>query len=136
MADKFGVLGTATGKTIGSWTVYTVPPGKAAKLKLFGSFQASGSVGTGTLIIEVGGIDVALTGAMTANFTTYTNGGAGLLSAPAAALQDGRTPGTTIQPAPPIYYLSEGQAVRYRVGVADIQNANLQAVGVEVDLTL
>lgn len=132
MADNFGVLGGATGIAIGTNTVYVCPANRAAKIKLFGQFQGGAA---STIDILVNEIRVASVPAMTAGFWTFTNGGAGLLRAPAATTPTGQSAAETAQPAAAIFYLSAGQTVKYTVGGLALQQANLQVVGVEVDLT-
>lgn len=134
MADNFGVLGSASGMIAGqNYTAYTCPVNKAAKFKLMGSFQGSaGSV----VAIFVGSIKIAEVTIATVNHWTFTNAGAGLLRAPAAAIPNGQTAAETVQPGPPIYYLSTGGVVLYGVTGANLLFANLSVVGVEIDLTL
>jgi hypothetical protein len=132
MADNYGVLGTSTATVIGTATPYTCPANRAAKVKIFGSFQAGVN---SVLTVLVNNVIVAVTGAMTTGQYTFTNGGAGLLSAPGAPLPTGQSAAATAQPAAPIYYLSAGQTVQYTVATANLLAANCQIVGVEVDLT-
>jgi hypothetical protein len=80
-------------------------------------------------------VNVASTGAMTAANYVYTNGGAGLLAAPGAAFPTGQSAAATTQPGAPIYYLSAGNTIQYIVTTANLQAANCQVVGIEVDLT-
>lgn len=132
MSDNLGVLGTGTALTIGTTTVYTCPVGKAARFKLSGIFQAQASSDVGIL---VNGKEVARTGAMTNLHYAFTNGGAGLLRAGATTKPTGVSAAETVQPAPPIYWLSAGQTVQYTVAVANLAAMSLDVVGVEVDLT-
>jgi hypothetical protein len=132
MADNIGVLGSSNATAVATATVYTCPAGKAAKFRIFGSFQAGAA---STLTILVNNVVVTAIPAMTAAHFTFTNGGAGLLRAPAAGGPTGASAAETAQPASPIYYLSAGQTVQYTVGTLALQNANCQVVGVEIDLT-
>jgi hypothetical protein len=132
MADNFGVLGSSVAVTVATATVYTCPANKAAKIKLYGSF--TGGAGS-TITVLVNGVTVALIAAMTSGHFTFTNGGAGLLRAASATAPTGASAAETVQPAAPIYYLSAGQTVQYTVGAAALLAANVQVVGIEVDLT-
>jgi hypothetical protein len=97
-----------------------------------GMFQGAATSDIGIL---VNGIEVARTGAFGANNYVWTNSGAGLLTVPNASKPTGASAILTIQPAPPIYYLSAGQTVQYTVFTGALLAANCQVVGVEIDLT-
>lgn len=131
MADNYGVLGSTTSTALGTVTAYTCPVGKSAKFKIFAMFQASGVTDVG---IIVNGIEVARTGAMAASNYCYTNGGAGILTAPGAAKPTGQGAATTAQPAAPIYYLSAGQTVQLLVAGAVLTSCSMQIVGTEIQL--
>lgn len=133
MADNFGVLGTSTATVIGTGTIYTCPANRAAKVKIMGIMQGAATSDVGVL---VNNMEVARTGAFGSNNYVYTNGGAGLLVAPAAAKPTGTSAAATVQPAAPIYYLSAGQTIQYTINTANLLAANMQVVGIEVDLTL
>lgn len=132
MSDNFGVLGSASALITGTTTAYTCPANKGAKIRIMAIFQAAANSDVG---IVVNGAEVARTGAMTATHYCFTNGGAGLLRAPGAAKPTGVSAAETVQPAPPIYYLSPGQTVQYTVTTLALTAMNFQVVGVEVDLT-
>lgn len=131
MADIIGVLGEASALTVGTTTVYTCPVGKAAKIKLFGIFQSGVNSDVGIL---VNGVEVARSGAMTNLHYWFTNGGAGLMRAAATTKPTGASAAETIQPAPPIYYLSVGDTVQYTIATANLLAASFQVVGTEVDV--
>jgi hypothetical protein len=133
MADNYGVLGSSSSTVVGTATAYTCPANKAAKVKIFAMFQAGSNSDVGILVNT---IEVARTGAMTAANYCYTNGGAGLLTAPGATKPTGQSAAATAQPGAPIYYLSAGQTVQYTIATANLTLASVQVVGVEVDLTL
>lgn len=132
MADNMGVLGEATATAVGTTTVYTVPAGKAAKIRVQGIWRSGANSDLGILI---NGQEVARSGAMTDTYYTWTPGGAGLLTTPTSAKPDGLTAAKTVQPAAPIFYLSAGDTLQYTVTTTALAAANCQAVGVEVDLT-
>src|SRR5688572_5391346 len=132
MSDNFGVLGEASGITVGTVTVYTCPTGKRAKLKWFAMFQAAANSDVGILI---NGIEVARSGAMTVNHYWFSNGGAGLMRASAATKPTGASAAETAQPSAPIFYLSEGDTVQYTIATANLLAANAQVVGTEVEIS-
>lgn len=131
MADILGVLGEASALTVGTTTVYTVPVGKAAKVRFMGLFQSGVNSDVGILI---NGIEVARSGAMTNLHYWFSNGGAGLMRAAATTKPTGASAAETVQPAAPIYYLSVGDTVQYTVATAALLAANAQVVGVEIDV--
>jgi hypothetical protein len=133
MADNFGVLGSSSATVIGTATVYTCPANKAAKVKIMGLWQGGAN---SVVTVLVNNMTVATSGAITAANYVYTNGGAGLLTAPGATLPTGQSAAATVQPAAPIYYLSAGNTIQYTVATLGLQAANCQVVGIEVDLTL
>ena len=133
MSDNFGVLGEATDVAVATKTVYTCPSGKRAKVKLQAIMQAAANSDVG---IIVNGAEVARTGAMTVNHYCFTNGGAGLIRAPGANKPNGQSAAETVQPAPPIYYLNEGDTIQYTVVTAALLAMNFQVVGTEIDLTV
>jgi hypothetical protein len=132
MADNFGVLGSSVATVLGTATVYTCPANRAAKVKIMGLWQGAA---TSDLGMMVNNVEVARTGAFGASNYVYTNGGAGLLTAPGAAKPTGASAAATAQPAAPIYYLSAGQTIQYTVNTANLLAANCQVVGIEVDLS-
>jgi hypothetical protein len=132
VTDIIGVLGEASTLTVGTTTVYTVPVGKAAKVKIFALLQSGVNSDVGILI---NGIEVARSGAMTNLHYWFTNGGAGLMRAAATTKPTGASAAETIQPAAPIYYLNVGDTVQYLVATAALLAASVQVVGVEIDLS-
>lgn len=132
MADNLGVLGEASALTVGTTTVYTCPVGKAARVKIQAIFQAAANSDVGIL---VNGAEVARTGAMTVNYYCFTNGGAGLLRTPGANKPTGVSAAETVQPAPPIYWLSAGDTIQYTVATLALLAMNIQVVGTEIDLS-
>jgi len=133
MSDKIGVLGESSIATVGTTTVYTCPTSKAAKCKLMGKFKANAAGGT-VIDVFVNGLKVAHVAAMTADFYTFTVSGAGLRVAEQAAEPLGTTAALTVAPADQIYYLSAGDTVQYAISGAAAAEANMQVVGVEIDV--
>lgn len=129
--DIIGVLGEASALTIGTTTVYTCPVGKAAKVKLFGIYQANTNSDVGIL---VNGVEVARTGAMTDLHYGFTNGGAGLVRAASTTKPTGTSAAETVQPSAPIFYLSAGDTVQYTIATANLRAMSFQVVGTEVDV--
>lgn len=133
MGDKIGVLGAASGTTVGTTTIYTCPTGKMARGRLMFNLQGNGAGGS---IIEwfVNGMSIAKIAAMTASFFTFSVKGGGLRVAEQAAQPLGTTAALTVAPADPIYYLSEGDTVQYAVSGAALIAMQAQFVGFEGDL--
>lgn len=131
MADNIGVLGSSTAIAAATATVYTCPANKAAKFRLFGALVATATPSNVSFLVN--GVNIA-TVALGANGISITNGGAGLFRASGAAPGTGVSAAETAQPAPPIYYLSAGQTVQFTPSAA-LSSANIQVVGVEIDLT-
>lgn len=133
MADDYGVLGTQTGITVGTHTVYTVPVGHAARVRLQAIWKAASNSDVGIL---VNGAEVARTGAMTVDHYCYTNGGAGLLVAPGANKPTGATAAATVQPGPAnnTYWLSSGDTIQYTVTTANLQAMAFDVVGTVIEL--
>jgi len=132
MADIIGVLGELTGAsalTVATHTVYTVPAGKAAKVKLFYLMQATGS--SPDLTITVNGINVMVQTGITASNYVFSSTAA--LYEKTAAAPDGAAAATTAGLAPETYYLSAGDTVTYTVGSNALSSMNFQVVGTEVD---
>jgi hypothetical protein len=132
MADNIGVLGSATGLTIGTHTVYTCPANKAAKFRLFAKWRTGPAT---TLTITMNNTIIVVLAAVPDLSFVFTNGGGGLIRTPALTQPTGGTPAETCMPAAPIYYLSSGQSVVYTIATAECTIANCSAVGVEIDLT-
>lgn len=131
MSDKIGVLGVATTLTTGATTVYQVPSGKAAKVKIFYRGQA-GSGGASTLTITVNGVVVMEKGATTASHYIFSSINA--LMDTGSAAPTGVDGDTTAAPAPPEYYLSENDTIAYTIGGEAFQAMSFQVVGTEVDV--
>lgn len=133
MTDRIGVLGEATATTVATTTVYTCPPGKAAKVRIMARFQGDTN---SQVAILVNGMEIARNTAMTASHYNYTIKGGGLFAYAAgnAAAPTGLANALTVAPADPIYYLNAGDTIQYTVVTAALLAMNCQAVGVEVDV--
>jgi len=133
MADQIGVLGEATTATAATTTVYTVPSGKAAKVKIMWAGLSHASTGTGDLTITVNGINVAVVLNITA--ARYVHSNSTLLVNPeTAAAPTGATALLTVAPAPMEYYLSAADTVTYTIATLTMQAMNMQVVGTEIDV--
>ncbi len=133
MADIIGVLGQASVATQATTTVYTVPAGKAAKVKIMWLGKA-GSDSNGDLTITVNGIDVATF----INLTTvefFHSSTALLIEDPSATVAPtGLSVALTVGPAPMEYYLNAADTITYTIGTTDMNSMNMQVVGSEVDV--
>lgn len=133
MSDKIGVLGEASGTTVGTTTVYTCPTAKAAKGKLM--FNLQGNAGGGSIIEWfVNGCSIGKIAAMTASYYVFSIKGAGLRVAEQAAQPTGIGAGLTVAPADQIYFLNAGDTVQYAVSGAALISMNAQFVGTEIDV--
>ena len=133
MADQIGVLGEATTATAATTTVYTVPSGKAAKVKIMWAGLSHASTGTGDLTITVNGINGAVVLYITA--ARYVHSNSTLLVNPeTAAAPTGATALLTVAPAPMEYYLSAADTVTYTIATLTMQAMNMQVVGTEIDV--
>lgn len=134
MADIIGVLGESTTSNItagSSYTAYTVPAGKSAKVRLQFSGQAATGTATAGLQIVVNGITVGnKTGIAADNYVFTTKS---LMVNTSASQPTASSDATTVAPAPYDYYLSAGDTVTFKPLAADWQSMNFQVVGSEVD---
>lgn len=133
MADRMGVLGEASATVVATTTIYTCPAGKAVK----GRFMVRVQGGVNSVIaLLVNGMEVARNTAMTTGHYNYTIKGGGMFAYAAgnAVPPTGLANALTISPADPIYYLNAGDTVQYTVVTADMLAANVQFVGVEIDV--
>jgi len=132
MSDQIGVLGSATTATIATTTAYTVPSGKAAKVKLMWSGTA-GADSLGDLTITVNGIAVAVILNMTTAYYLHSNSTL-LVNPETVAQPTGATALLTVAPAPFEYYLSAADTVTYTIATTDMAAMNMQVVGTEIDV--
>ena len=114
-------------------TVYTVPSGKAAKVKIMWSGRSDASNADGDLTITVNAIAVAIVLNMTADRYLHSNSTL-MVNPETAAAPTGATALLTVAPAPFEYYLSAGDVVSYTVGTLTMQAINVQVVGTEIDV--
>jgi hypothetical protein len=113
--------------------VYTVPSGKAARVKIMWAGASHASTATGDLTITVNGINVAVILNMTAARFLHSNSTL-LVNPETAAAPTGATALLTVSPAPFEYYLSAGDTVTYTVGTLTMVAMNMQVVGTEIDV--
>lgn len=129
MSDKIGRLGTQTGAAQGTWTGYTVPANKGARVKIM--YRGVAGVNS-TLKVTVAGIDIFLTAALTSGQVSSSNTTQMHFAQAAAALVGGTDP-TTVAPGPKEYFLQSGDTITYTIGTADFSSMIFEVVGVEVD---
>ena len=134
MADIIGVLGQATVATVGTTTVYTVPSGKASKVKIMWVGLAGGD-SLGDLTITVNGMAIATF----LNLTTveYFHSTSTLLiqDGSLTTAPTGLTALLTVAPAPFEYYLSAGDTITYTIATTAMNSMNMQVVGSEIDVS-
>jgi len=129
MADIAGVLGEASSVAVGTYTAYTVPSGKNARVKIMYNGVAGAS---STLAVIINGITIFTTAALTSTQIQYTSN-AQMHNAVAAAGLTGATEALTCAPGPREYFLSAGDIVQYTIGTAAFSSMSFQVVGVEID---
>ncbi len=134
MADIIGVLGQATVITQATTTVYTVPSGKAAKVKIMWAGEAHAANSTGDLTITVNGLAVATILNITAAEFIFSST-ALINEGPQAAAADGTSVAQTVGPGPVEYYLSAADTITYTIATDDMVAMNMQVVGSEVDVS-
>ena len=134
MADNIGVLGESSATVLGTATIYTCPANKRAKFRFFGRFQGDTN---SVVALLVNGVEVARNTAMTTTHYNYTIKGGGMFAyaSGSATPPTGLANALTCAPADPSYYLNPGDTAQYTVAGAALLACNLQAVGVELDLS-
>lgn len=133
MADKIGVLGSATTATATTTTAYTVPAAKAAKVRLMWKALSHATNSTGDLTITVNGMVIAQVDNITA--ARYHHSNSVVLVSPAIAAEPtGESALLTASPAPAEYYLSAADTVSYTIATDAFQAMNFQVVGTEIDV--
>ena len=130
--SRIGVLGEAAAITKDViTTVYTVPSGRGAKVKI----MFRGTSGTNsTLKVTVNNIDIFLTGALTLANISYSSTAA-MHQAGALSTVNGATAATTVAPGPVEYQLAAGDSVTYLIGTADFSLMSIQVIGAEVEVS-
>lgn len=131
MSDIIGVLGSLTTAVIGTATPYTVPSGKAAKVKI--EYRGVSGINS-TLAVAINGLTIFGTAALTTGHVIYTTTLLMVNDAATASVIDGSSDAKVVAPGPKEYYLSEGDTVTYVIATADFSSMNFQVVGTEVDL--
>lgn len=128
MTDKIGVLGEQTVATIGTTTVYQVPAGKAARVKIMHKGVAGSSSG---IKFTVNGIDIAYKSAITVSHHVWSSTDKTINSG--ATAPTGADATNTVGLAPNEYFLSALDIVSYTIDTANFSANNVQVVGTEVD---
>ena len=132
MTNIIGVLGESTtaNTAVGSFTAYTVPTGKASKVKLmYHAVMAN----TGTLVISVNGIPIAAPAAATGVDNVFSST-VNMVENTTTTAPTGILPEVTVGNAPQEYFLSAGDLVTFTVGIVDLASMNMQVVGSEIDV--
>ena len=132
MADKIGVLGSATATGVTTTTAYTVPAAKASKVKIMYLLNA-GADSLGEFSILVNGLTVGTATNMTTVYYVHSNSTL-LINPETAAVPTGGTALLTVSPAPFEYYLSAADTVQYAVGTTALTSIDFQVVGTEIDV--
>lgn len=131
MSDKIGVLSESTVAAVGTNNAYTVPASKAARGRVF--FRGTSGANS-TLKMQINGIDVFQTGALTSGHVHYSSDALMYNTQTAASLVDGSSLAKTAMPFGYDYWLAAGDRVDYIIATADFGAMNVQFVGVEVDV--
>lgn len=131
MTDIIGVLGESTNTAVGTYTAYTCPTGKAAKVRLMYHGVAAN---TATLEIKVNGMQVCKPAAASGADNMFSSIAA-LTENTSTTAPAGDADATTVAPAPAEYYLSAGDLVQYVIGVVNFASMSFQVVGSEIDVS-
>lgn len=131
MADIIGVLGENTNVAVGTYTVYTCPTTKAAKVKIMFAASAAGG-GATVLSIAVNNTTILTKSITASNFCWSSTEAQQKMSATTA---DGSAKADTVAPGPAEYYLSAGDIVSYTLATTNPTAINVQVVGAEVDIS-
>lgn len=131
MSDLIGVLGSSATPDLGTNIAYTVPAGKAAKVKLM--YRGVAGVNS-VLTITVNGIIILVTAALTSGNVSHSTT-ALMHNTQAANAIDGSADSKVVAPGPKEYYLSEGDNVSFTIGTAAFSAMNFQVVGTEIDIS-
>ena len=137
MAAKIGVLGQSTSTAVATYTAYTVPASKAAKVRLQWYVSAPS---TTAFSISVNGAVVFRDTAAAAEFSFSGGAIATPHNSVAVAFQAGDPlpvagpPTHVIRPLEVDFYLATGDTVTYSIGTLSATAVNFQVVGVEDDI--
>lgn len=128
--SKVGVLGSVTSTAVGTYTAYTCPSNKGARVKFMFRGQAHGS-GT-DFTVYVNGIAV-LASACTANYYAWSSTEAAYKES--ATAPNGTAKADTVAPCPSTYWLGAGDTISVDIASNAAQSFQLDVVGVEVDVS-
>lgn len=136
MAAKIGVLGQSTSTAVGTYTAYTVPAAKAAKVRLQWYVSAPN---TSAFSISVNGTVIFRDTAAAAEYC-FTGGAVATPAASVAVpfqvgdpLPVAGPPTHVIRPMEVDFYLATGNTVSYTIGTLAATAVSFQVVGVEDD---
>lgn len=132
MSDNYGVLGAdTTVVAVGTNTIYTVPAGKSARVKIFFRLVAGNA---STYGITINGVNIFTTTALTTNNIHYSTASQAFNGASSATQPGGSSPATTVQPFSVEYALSAGDLVQDVIGAQALVSKNVQVIGAEIDI--
>lgn len=131
MADVLGILGQITPTAVGTYTAYTVPAAKGARV----NFAYRGVAGVNsTFSIQINGLTIFTSAALTSTNIFYSTTAAMLVTG-AAGTDLGTSDSTTVGVGPKQYLLGPGHIVSITIGTAALTSLTFQVHGVEVDNT-
>lgn len=128
--SKVGVLGSVTSTAVGTYTAYTCPSNKGARVKFMFRGQAHAS-GT-TFTVFVNGLAVFVNACSGDNYAWSSTEAA---YKEAATAPTGESKGDTVAPCPGTYWLGAGDTVSVDIASNAAQSFLLDVVGVEVDVS-
>ena len=137
MTDKIGILGqvvdATASRTIANHVAYTVPSGKAAKCQIMWSGK-SGADSSGTLAIEVNGVTIAQSVALTTVEFFHSSTAQMFEDNSITAAPSGLSIALTPAMAPQIFYLSAADTVSYTIATTVMNNMQMMVMGTEIDV--
>ena len=128
MTDLVGVLDASSTVTAATTTVYTVPAGHAAKVRVM--FRGTAGVNS-TLAVLINGMTVFTSAALTSGTVSYSTYSIWHKNDAAASIV-GSNDTSTIAPFQREYFLSAGDTVQYTIGTAAFSAMDFQVVGTQV----
>lgn len=128
--SKVGVLGSITSIAVGSYTGYTCPSNKGARVKFM--FRGQGHASGTTITVNVNGFAVLIQAVPASNYFWSSTEAA---YKEAAGAPDGAAKADTVAPCPATYYLAAGDTVSVDLASNAAISFLLDVVGVEVDVS-
>lgn len=128
--DIIGILGERTDTGVGTYTVYTVPTGKAARVKI--RWRGDAPAAAVSLSLRINNIDVAVVTYAASNKAWSTKDF--ISSVPGAGAPDGQTVAKTVSFCDHEYWLSTGDTVQYVIATNALTTMQMEVGGAEVDV--